>query len=118
MPLRWREGNEVAFPPPDPDTDHPHARWGTLPGYNRCILFPDQTHTRQQLRDTDSLGTGLFLGHHRKADRDIQPWLKTELLPGETARQRLKIPRLAGLVREDRLEATASTSASRRPAWP
>ena len=42
-----------------------------------------------------SSGTELFLDQHRKTDRDIVPWRKTELLAGETARQRLKIPRLA-----------------------
>ena len=40
-----------------------------------------------------SLGTGLFLGQHRKTERDIQPWRKTNLLAGETERQHLKIPR-------------------------
>jgi DNA polymerase-4/DNA polymerase V len=42
-----------------------------------------------------SLGTSLFLGQHHTTDRDIQPWRKTALLPGETGRQRLKIPRWA-----------------------
>jgi hypothetical protein len=39
-----------------------------------------------------SLGTGLFPGQHRKTERDIQPWRKSNLLAGETERQRLKIP--------------------------
>ncbi len=45
-------------------------------------------------KHTLSLATGLFLGHHGKTDRDDQPIRKTRLLPGETARQRLKTPRL------------------------
>ena len=36
-----------------------------------------------------SLGTRLFLDHHRQTERVIVPWRKTEVLPGETARQRL-----------------------------
>jgi hypothetical protein len=46
-------------------------------------------------KHTISMGTGLFLDQHRQTERDIVPWRKTELLPGETARQRLKVPRLA-----------------------
>ena len=42
-----------------------------------------------------SLGPSLFLPGHRKTDRDELPWRKTRLLPGETDRQRLRIPRLA-----------------------
>ncbi len=34
-----------------------------------------------------------FLVLQRTAERDIQPWRKTNLLAGETERQRLKIPR-------------------------
>ncbi len=45
-------------------------------------------------KHTVSLGTGLFLGRHRQTGRDEQPDRKTLLLPGETFRQRLKIPRL------------------------
>lgn len=41
-----------------------------------------------------SLGTGLFLDRHRVTGRDDQPERKKLLLPGETFRQRLKIPRL------------------------
>jgi DNA polymerase IV len=42
-----------------------------------------------------SLGSSLFLSHHRKTARDALPWRKAALLDGETARQRLKLPRLA-----------------------
>ena len=49
-------------------------------------------------KHTLSLGTGLFLTQHRQTERDIVPWRKTELLAGETARQRLKVPRLAVVV--------------------
>jgi hypothetical protein len=42
-----------------------------------------------------SLGTGLFLDQHRKTERDSVPRRKTELLPGETVRQHLRIPRWA-----------------------
>ncbi|MCX6996505.1 MAG: DNA polymerase IV [Kiritimatiellaeota bacterium] len=49
-------------------------------------------------KHTLSLGTGLFLGQHQKTERDSVPWRKTDLLAGETARQRLKIPRLAVVV--------------------
>jgi hypothetical protein len=41
------------------------------------------------------LGTALFLDQHQPTGRDIQPWWKSNLLAGETERQRLKIPRLA-----------------------
>jgi hypothetical protein len=41
-----------------------------------------------------SLGTRLFRSQHRTTERDIVPWRETELLPGETARKRLKQPRL------------------------
>jgi len=37
------------------------------------------------------LGTGLFLGQHHKTERDIVPWRKTGLPPGETVWERLKI---------------------------
>ena len=36
-----------------------------------------------------------LMDQHEKTERDIVPWRKTELLAGETARQRLKVPRLA-----------------------
>ena len=49
-------------------------------------------------KHTVSLGTGLFLEQHEPTERDIQPWRKTNLLAGETARQRLKVPRLALVV--------------------
>lgn len=45
-------------------------------------------------KHTMSLGTGLFLGRHERTDRDEQPLRKSALLPGETARRRLKTPRL------------------------
>ena len=41
------------------------------------------------------LGTALFLNQHRQTERDSVPWRKTELLPGETERQDLKILRWA-----------------------
>jgi hypothetical protein len=41
-----------------------------------------------------SMRTGRFRDQHRKTARDSVPWRKTELLPGETARQRLMVPRL------------------------
>jgi DNA polymerase-4/DNA polymerase V len=46
-------------------------------------------------KHTLSLGPSLFLPAHRKTERDELPWRKTRLLPGETDRQRLNIPRLA-----------------------
>jgi hypothetical protein len=45
-----------------------------------------------------SLGTGLFPGQHRKTERDIQPWRKSNLLAGGTPRHKLKIPVLAAVV--------------------
>ncbi len=42
-----------------------------------------------------SLGTSLFLPHHTMTDRDVPPRRKTDLLPGETARRRLGIPKLS-----------------------
>ena len=39
------------------------------------------------------LGTGLFLGRQQPVVRDEQPWRKTNLLAGETARRRLGVPR-------------------------
>lgn len=45
-------------------------------------------------KHTLGLGTGLFLARHRQTGRDQQPDRKTALLPGETARQRLRLPRL------------------------
>ena len=41
------------------------------------------------------LGPSLFLDHHKKTGRDALPWRKTDLVRGESRRQRLKIPRLA-----------------------
>lgn len=40
------------------------------------------------------LGSALFLDQHPETDRDEPVWRKQHLLPGETARQRLGIPRL------------------------
>ena len=40
------------------------------------------------------LGTALFLDQHPATDRDEPVWRKSHLLPGETARRRLGIPRL------------------------
>ncbi len=37
-------------------------------------------------------GTALFLNRHPVTARDQQPWRKTHLLPGETARQRIDLP--------------------------
>ncbi|MCO5061122.1 MAG: DNA polymerase IV [Kiritimatiellae bacterium] len=37
-------------------------------------------------------GSALFLQHHPTTARDEQPWRKTHLLPGETARQRINLP--------------------------
>ncbi|MBP7275174.1 MAG: DNA polymerase IV [Kiritimatiellae bacterium] len=42
-----------------------------------------------------SLGASLFLSRHRRTDRDLMPWRKTDLLNGETFRRRLHIPRWA-----------------------
>ncbi len=39
-------------------------------------------------------GTALYLGQHRRTARDVQPWRRTSLLPGETPRQRLNLPML------------------------
>ncbi len=41
-----------------------------------------------------ALGTSLFLGRHRITDRDEAPARKNDLLPGETARCRLALPRM------------------------
>ncbi len=41
-----------------------------------------------------ALGTSLFLPRHAVTDRDEEPLRKQNLLPGETARRRLGIPRL------------------------
>jgi DNA polymerase-4/DNA polymerase V len=41
-----------------------------------------------------SLAPSLFLDRHRRTGRDDQPCRKSALLPGETRRQRLRIPRL------------------------
>jgi len=40
------------------------------------------------------LGSSLFLDQHRRTSRDDTPLRKHSLLNGETARQRLNIPRL------------------------
>jgi DNA polymerase-4/DNA polymerase V len=40
------------------------------------------------------LGTGLHLNRHPVTERDQLPWRKQHLLPGETDRQRLAIPRI------------------------
>jgi hypothetical protein len=40
----------------------------------------------------------MFLAQYRQSARGIVPWRKTRLPPGETARQRLKIPRQAVVV--------------------
>lgn len=40
-----------------------------------------------------AMGTSLFLDRHRVTDRDDAPERKTNLLPGETARQRLGLPK-------------------------
>lgn len=45
-------------------------------------------------KHTVSLATGLFLPRHRRTARDEKPQRKTALLKGETARQRLAVPRL------------------------
>lgn len=45
-------------------------------------------------KHTLSLAPSLFLGRHRQTDRDDPPQRKSALLPGETRRQRLRIPRL------------------------
>jgi DNA polymerase IV len=39
-------------------------------------------------------GTGLFLDQHRVTGRDEKPMRKNDLLPGETDRQRINLPRL------------------------
>ncbi len=41
------------------------------------------------------LGPALVLPHHPQTDRDEKTWRQQTLLPGETARKRLNIPRLA-----------------------
>ncbi len=41
-----------------------------------------------------SLASSLYLEQHKKTARDQLPWRKTHLLEGETARQRLNLPRL------------------------
>ncbi len=45
-------------------------------------------------KHTVNLGSALFLGRLEKNDRDERPWRKTALLPGETGRRRLYLPRL------------------------
>lgn len=45
-------------------------------------------------KHTLGLGTALFLDRHRRTSRDDAPVRKTALLPGETARRRLALPRL------------------------
>ena len=41
------------------------------------------------------LGSALYLDQHAVTARDLQPWRKQNLLPGETARQHLHLPRWA-----------------------
>lgn len=41
------------------------------------------------------LGSALYLDQHAVTARDLQPWRKQNLLPGETARQHLFLPRWA-----------------------
>jgi DNA polymerase-4/DNA polymerase V len=41
------------------------------------------------------LGSALYLDQHAVTARDLQPWRKNNLLPGETARQHLFLPRWA-----------------------
>lgn len=41
-----------------------------------------------------ALGSSLFLDHHRITPRDDAPARKTDLLPGETPRRRLALPRM------------------------
>ena len=40
-------------------------------------------------------GSYRVLSQHRKTERDILPWRKMALRPGEAARQPLKVPMLA-----------------------
>ena len=42
-----------------------------------------------------ALGSALYLDQHVVTPRDLQPWRKNNLLPGETARQHLHLPRWA-----------------------
>lgn len=49
---------------------------------------------RRYGKHTLSLGTALHLHEHAPTDRDEQPWRRQALLPGETPRRRLHIPRL------------------------
>lgn len=72
-------------------------------------LFEDQVQVEKMIRvsralddlaaafgkHTVALGTALDLDRHPVTDRDEAPRRKADLLPGETARQRLRIPRLA-----------------------
>ncbi len=46
-------------------------------------------------KHTVSLGSSLFLKKGRQTERTALPWRKTDLLDGETARQRLNLPRLS-----------------------
>jgi DNA polymerase IV len=46
-------------------------------------------------KHTLSLGSSLFLQKGRQTDRTALPWRKTDLVNGETARQRLNLPRLS-----------------------
>ena len=46
-------------------------------------------------KHTLGLGSSLFLDHHRKTGRDALPCRKHDLLEGESARQRLNIPKLS-----------------------
>jgi len=50
---------------------------------------------KQYGKHTVGLGPSLYLDRHRKTARDALPWRKTDLFKGETARQRLNVPRLS-----------------------
>jgi len=62
----------------------------TFEAVSRAI---DETNRRYG-KHTLSLGMSLYLDKHRHTDRDDTPCRKACLLPGETKRQRLNIPRL------------------------
>lgn len=76
--------------------------------YEQMELFEDRlrierlaqaTHVMDEInkrygKHTVSVGTSLFLAHHKITDRDIPPERKENLIKGETFRQHLCIPRL------------------------
>jgi len=78
-------------------------------GVRQCEFFEDRlridkveavsrvidTVNEKYGKHTLSFGTSLYLDRHCRTDRDDVPERKVRLLPGETRRQRLKIPRLA-----------------------